>query len=452
MNDKEALDLLSFVVDCAKTSGATSADALLIVSDDSVVGVRKGEVEKIQRTRSRGMGLRVFRGHSQAIVSTSDMDRKALESLVRGAVAMAEETQPDPFSGLPGTGAAHVVPAASLGILEEPFPEISQEERIRLATETEKAAFSEDPRIQNSEGAEFQSTSVRSYLVNTDGFSGGSARSLYGLSCSVIAREGDSMERDYWYEQSHFFRHLPHPEEVGRHAGRRAISRLHPRRPKTTTCPVLFDAEVARTLISHMVGALSGYSLYRNATYLKDRENTRVASSGITIREDPLLPGGFGSRPFDGEGVLSRPKVLVEHGILKTYLFDAYSGRKTGRSSTGNASRSLGDAPHVGVSNILVEPGTRSKDELLHDMKRGLYVTELIGFGVNQVTGDYSRGAFGFWVEDGEIQFPVSELTIAGNLDDMFQSIVEVGNDRRIRSSISSPSLLLENMRIGGNG
>ena len=452
MNDKEALDLLSFVVDRAKTLGATAADALLIDSDDSVVGVRKGDVEKIQRTRSRGMGLRVFRGHAQAIVSTSDMDRNALETLVRGAVSMAEETQPDPFSGLPGTGPGSVAPVSSLDILEDPSPEISQAERIRLATEAERAAFAEDPRIQNSEGAEFQSTFVRSYLVNTDGFSGGSARSLYGLSCSVIAREDDSMERDYWYEQSHFYRRLPHPEEVGRHAGRRAISRLHPRRPKTTTCPVLFDAEVARTLVSHLLGALSGYSLYRNATYLKDRENTRVASTGITIREEPLLPGGFGSRPFDGEGVISRPKVLVEHGILKMYLFDAYSGRKSGRSSTGNASRSLGDSPHVGVSNVLVDQGTRSKDELLQDMKSGLYVTELIGFGVNQVTGDYSRGAFGFWVEDGEIQFPVSELTIAGNLDDMFQSIVEVGNDRRIRSSISSPSLLLENMRVGGNG
>jgi PmbA protein len=452
VNEREALDLLSFVVDRARSLGATSADALLIDSDDNVVGVRKGEVEKIQRTRSRGMGLRIFQGHSQAIVSTSDLDRSSLESLVRGAVAMAEETQPDPFSGLPGTGAGRVLPSPSLEIFEDPAPDISQEERIRLALETEKAAFAEDPRIRNSEGAEFQSTHLRSYLVNTDGFSGGSARSLYGLSCSVIARDGDSMERDYWYEQSHFYHRLPHPEEVGRHAGRRAISRLHPRRPKTTTCPVLFDAEVARSLVSHLIGALSGYSLYRNATYLKDRENSRVASTGVTIREDPLLPGGFGSRPFDGEGVVSKPKVIVEHGLLKTYLFDAYSGRKNGRSTTGNASRSLGDAPHVGVSNILVEPGGRSKDELLHEMKRGLYVTELIGFGVNAVTGDYSRGAFGFWVEDGEIQFPVSELTIAGNLDDMFQSIVEVGNDRRIRSSIASPSILLGSMRVGGNG
>lgn len=450
MKDAETLDLLSFVIGRARANGATAADALLVSSDDSVVGVRKGEVEKIHRTRSRGIGLRVFRGHSQAVVSTSDLDRGALENLAREAVEMAGETQPDPFAGLSNASPGSLPDIQALEINEDPPRDIPQEERIRLAIEAEKAAFGEDPRIVNSEGAEFQSTVTHVAMVNTEGFSGTYARTLYGVSCSVIAREDDSMERDYWYEQSHYFRNLAHPGDVGRHAGRRAISRLHPRRPQTTTCPVLFDAEVARSLISHLVGGLSGYALYRNATYLKDRENTRVASSGLTIREDPLLKGGFGTRPFDGEGVLSKPKILVDHGILRTYLFDSYSGKKMGRSTTGNASRSLGDVPHVGVSNVLVEPGTRTKDDLIHDMKRGLYVTELIGFGVNQVTGDYSRGAFGFWVENGEIQFPVAEMTIAGNLDEMFQSVAEVGSDIRLRSSISSPSLLIENMRVGG--
>ena len=450
MSGESMNDLLSYVVERAKTHGASSAEALFVSSDDLSVAVRKGEVEKVNRTRSRGVGLRVFRGKSQAVVSTSDLDRGSLDVLAREAVQLALETAPDPHNGLPGTFKRELPDMSSLGICEEPAPHLSQEDRIRMALEAESAAFAEDPRIRNSEGAEFQSAVTRRSLVNTEGFSGSYSRTIYGLSCSVIAQDGDSMERDYWYEQSHYLAGLPKPSEVGHHAGRRALSRLHPTRPLTKTCPVLFDPEVSRSLISHLVGALSGYSLYRNATYLKDREGTVVASPLVSIREEPLCPGGFGTRPFDGEGTVSSPKILVEKGILRTYLFDAYSGRKMGRETTGNAVRSLGDVPQVGVSNVLVDPGTKTKDELIRSIGSGLYVTELIGFGVNTVTGDYSRGAFGFWIENGEIVGPVSELTIAGTLDEIFQGIVEVGSDLRIRSSISSPSLLVESMRVGG--
>ncbi|MHB8544786.1 MAG: TldD/PmbA family protein [Leptospirales bacterium] len=450
MIERSVNDLLSYVVDRAKFHGASSAEALFISSDDLSVAVRKGEVEKVNRVRSRGMGLRVFRGKSQAVVSTSDLDRGSLDGLIKEAVQLAMETAPDPHNGLPAFRTAASPDVSKLEIDEGHSPEISQEERIRMALESEDAAFGEDPRIRNSEGAEFQTGVTSRALVNTEGFSGSYARTSYAMSCSVIAQDGDSMERDYWYEQSHHLGGLPKPSEVGRHAARRALSRLHPTRPVTKTCPVLFDAEVARSLISHLVGALSGYSLYRNSTYLKGREGTAVASPLVNIREEPLYPGGFGTRPFDGEGVVSSPKALVEKGVLQTFLFDVYSARKMGRDTTGNAVRSLGDVPQVGVSNVFVDPGTKSKDELIRSIGSGLYVTELIGFGVNTVTGDYSRGAFGYWIENGEITGPVSELTIAGTLDEIFQRIVEVGSDFRLRSSISSPSLLVESMRVGG--
>ncbi len=445
----EFLGLLDFVVERAAHYGATASEALFLSSDDLSVAVRKGEVEKVHRTRSRGIGLRVFNGRSQALISTGDLARESLDRLAREAVALARETAPDPFNGLPGTPGTPGADWKSFGILED-LTELSQDERIRLALEAERAAFGEDSRIRNSEGAEFQTTVSHRALVNSEGFSGTYGRSLYGVSCSVIAQDGDSMERDYWYEQSHTFKGLPHPEEVGRHAAKRALSRLHPKRPRTVTCPVLFDPETARSLVSHLVGALSGYALYRNATYLKGREGTDVASPLLTIREDPWLHGGFGSRPFDGEGISTAPKALVERGVLKTFLFDSYSGRKLGRPSTGNAVRSLGDVPQVGVSNVLVASGESSKESLIKAVGTGLYVTELIGFGVNTVNGDYSRGAFGFWIENGEISGPVTELTIAGNLDSIYKGITGVGNDLKIRGSLASPSILVHEMRVGG--
>lgn len=445
----ESLDLLDFVVERAKQYGATASEALFLSSDDLSVAVRKQEVEKVHRTRSRGIGLRVFHDHAQAVISTGDLARESLDRLAKEAVDLARETAPDPFNGLPGTQKPPGADWTAFGIWEEPA-EMTQDDRIRLAIEAERAAYGEDPRIKNSEGAEFQTTVSRRALVNSEGFFGTYERTLYGLSVSVIAQDGDSMERDYWYEQSHTWKGLPHPGEVGRHAAKRAISRLHPRRPRTATCPVLFDTETARSLASHLVGALSGYALYRNATYLKGREGTAVASPLVTIREDPWLHGGFGSRPFDGEGVPTSPKLLVDRGVLQTFLFDSYSGRKLGRPSTGNAVRSLGDVPQVGISNVLVDAGDSSKEELIRAVGSGLYVTELIGFGVNTVTGDYSRGAFGYWIENGEITGPVSELTIAGTLDGIFQGISGVGNDLRIRGSLASPSLLVREMRVGG--
>jgi PmbA protein len=258
------------------------------------------------------------------------------------------------------------------------------------------------------------------------------------------------MERDYWYDQRPFFRDLDSPEAIGTESSRRAIRRLHPKRPPTGNARILFDPENARSLIGHFLSAISGHSLYRDATYLKGREGTSVASGILTITEDPFLPGGFGSRPFDGEGVRVTRKEILSGGVLNGFLFDTYSARKTGHKTTGNAVRSLGDSPSVGTSNILVTPGSSDRAALLKQMGDGILVTELIGFGVNTVTGDYSRGAFGYEVRGGEIMGPLSEFTIAGTLDSLFLGIIGVGSDLSRRSSIICPSILVEGLRVSG--
>ncbi|MHB1564054.1 MAG: TldD/PmbA family protein [Leptospirillum sp.] len=443
-------DLLSFVLSESKKLGATDADAIYVTSDDYSISVRKGDVEKVNRSLSRGMGIRVFRGESQAIVSTSDLNRNALSELVREAVRLAGETAPDPYAGLPDPADLELHRPLPDLLLEDDSPEPSSRLRLEIALSCEKAALSYDSRIASSEGAEFQSSRVTRQMGNTRGFLGGTRRTNYALSVTSIAKEGDSMERDYWYDQRPFFRDLDSPEAIGTESSRRAIRRLHPKRPPTGNARILFDPENARSLIGHFLSAISGHSLYRDATYLKGREGTSVASGILTITEDPFLPGGFGSRPFDGEGVRVTRKEILSGGVLNGFLFDTYSARKTGHKTTGNAVRSLGDSPSVGTSNILVTPGSSDRAALLKQMGDGILVTELIGFGVNTVTGDYSRGAFGYDVRGGEIMGPLSEFTIAGTLDSLFLGIIGVGSDLSRRSSIICPSILVEGLRVSG--
>lgn len=446
----EGEDLIAYVLSEATRSGATDADAIYVTSDDHSIAVRKGDVEKVHRSMSRGMGIRVFRGQSQAIVSTSDLNRQSLSELVREAVRLSGETAADPDSGLPDQ------PDLALG---QPFPDLGIEDRetvlsaqtrMDLALSCEAAALAADRRIILSEGAEFQSGRMTRQMGNTRGFLGGAARTSYALAVTSIAREGESMERDYWYDQRPFFHELSTPESIGREASRRALSRLNPKRPPTGTSRILFDPENARSLVGHLLSAMSGHALYRDATYLKGREGSSVASDKLTLTEDPFLPGGAGSRAFDGEGVRVSRRELLSEGILNGFLFDSYSARKTGHKTTGNAVRSLGDTPGVGTANVLVTPGTMDRAALLRLMGNGILVTELIGFGVNTVTGDYSRGAFGYEVRGGEILGPISEFTIAGTLDGLFSGILAVGNDLSDRSSIITPSILVEGLRVSG--
>jgi len=444
-------DILSFVLSESRRLGATDADAIYVTSDDYSISVRKGDVEKVNRSMSRGMGIRVFRGESQAIVSTSDLNRNSLSDLVKEAVRLAGETAPDPHSGLPDVSDLELHrPLPDLFLEDDGRDAPSSKHRVDLALACEKAALSYDSRIISSEGAEFQSSRMTRQMGNTRGFLGGTSRTNYALSVTSIAKEEHSMERDYWYDQRPFFRDLESPEAIGTESSRRAIRRLNPKRPKTGNARILFDPENARSLIGHLLSAISGHALYRDATYLKGREATSVASGILTLTEDPFLPGGFGSRPFDGEGVRVKRKEIVSKGVLNGFLFDTYSARKTGHKTTGNAVRSLGDSPSVGTSNILVTPGSSDRSALLKQMGDGIMVTELIGFGVNTVTGDYSRGAFGYEVRGGEILGPLSEFTIAGTLDALFSGIIGIGSDVSARSSILCPSILVEGLRVSG--
>jgi len=448
INLEDGEEAVRYILEAARAAGATSADALYLSGVEETVGVRKGEIEKVHAAQSRGIGIRVFAGQRQSSVATSDFGTDHLKSLVERAVAMAQHTAEDPYAGLPDRILPPAIDPDRLFPEEGHIP--SRDELIERAKTAEAAALGFDSRITNSEGAECARSRTHVVFGNSLGFLHGYRKSSYTLSCSVIATSKDQMERDYWYVSGPLWESTENSEALGLKAASRTVSRLGARRIKTGTYPVIFDPETARSLIGHFAGAVSGSALYRNATYLKGREGSPVMNPCMTLREDPFLSGAPGSRPFDGEGLPTRKKTVVDAGVLQTFLFDTYSARKLGRQSTANAVRSLGDGPGVGISNLIVEPGTLSQEALLKKAGTGLLVTELIGFGVSTVTGDYSRGAFGYWFEDGVILHPVSEITLAGTLDEIYKNVVDRGSDLEIRSSINSPSLLVEGLRIAG--
>ncbi|HWO43027.1 MAG TPA: metallopeptidase TldD-related protein, partial [Candidatus Eisenbacteria bacterium] len=320
-----------------------------------------------------------------------------------------------------------------------------------IALETERSALEFDRRIANSEGGEFSNQHGRVIYVTSHGFAGEYRASNFGESVAPVAAENGSMQRDYWYSSSRKFSKLEAPRSVGRRAAERAIRRLGARKIDTCEVAVVFDPEMAAGLMRHLASALSGYSLDKGASFLVGKLGAAIASENVTVIDDGTIPGGLGSRPFDGEGLLTRRKTVVEKGRLQTYLLDTYSGKKLGLQSTANASRSVGDPPGVAPLNFYLAPGVAKPEEIIRSVKRGLYLTETIGFGVNLVTGDYSRGAAGIWIENGELAYPVEEITIAGNLSEMFHDIEVVGNDLEMRSRISAPTLKIAKMTVAGN-
>jgi PmbA protein len=321
---------------------------------------------------------------------------------------------------------------------------------IELATRTEQAALAVDPRLSNSEGADFGSFGGRTAFANSHGFYGEFPSSSFSCSVSPIAVQDGLMQRDYWYAVGRKLKGLDSPEEVGREAGRRTVRRLGARKVATCRVPVVFDPEMAGGFLGNLCSAVNGYGIYKGASYLIGRLGERIAPDTVTIYDDGRMPGGLGSKPFDGEGLATRKNVIVDRGVLKTYLLDTYAGRKLGLSSTGNASRSVGEAPSAGATNFYLAPGPGSSQDIIRSVKQGLYVTELIGFGVNMVTGDYSRGAVGFWIENGELAYPVEEITIAGNLKDMWMNVEAIGNDLVFRGRVASPTVKIAEMTVAG--
>jgi PmbA protein len=433
----------------AKAKGASAADVVMAESDSFFVTVRLGEIEKISQAQEKRLGLRLFFGSSSASASTSDISQSSVERLVDDTVQMARATAQDPHSGLPAAAdLARAIP--DLDLFDESAGSVPVDEKIQMAIAAEKSALDYDPRITNSEGGEFSNQFGRVVYASSQGFSGEYRGSTFGHSAAPVASQNGAMQRDYWYSSNRKFSRLESPVSVGQKAAQRALRRLGARKIKTCACPVVFDPEIAASLLRSLSSALSGYSLYKGASFLIGKLGTQIASDGVTVVDDGTIPGALGSRPFDGEGLPTRNKTVVERGELKSYLLDTYSGKKLGMSSTGNAARSVGEPPGVAPSNFYLAAGAHSPSSIIESVKAGLYVTELIGFGVNLVTGDYSRGASGLWIENGELAYPVEELTIAGNLAHMFRDIEMIGNDLELRGRIAAPTLKISEMTVAG--
>ncbi|WP_435684147.1 metalloprotease PmbA [Sedimenticola selenatireducens] len=422
----------------ARQQGASAAEAAVSSDSGLAINVRKGEVETIEHTRDQGLGITVYFGQRKGTASTSDFKPEAIRDTVRAACNIARFTNDDPCSGLADADRM----ATDIPDLDLYHPwDITPETAIELGKRCESAALELDPRISNTEGASVNSHSGLHVYGNSHGFIGGYPSSRHSLSCSVIGQQNGSMQRDYWYTVSRDAKDLESEFDVGRKAGERTLARLGARKLSTRQAPVIFRADIAGSLLRSLISAISGSSLYRKASFLLDHLGEPIFPAHIQIQEQPRIPGGLGSASFDSEGVATYDKSIIQDGVLQTYLLGSYSARKLGLQSTANAG---------GVHNLSITQGEQDLDGLLREMGTGLLVTEMMGHGVNMVTGDYSRGTAGFWVEQGEIQFPVEEITIAGNLKQMFSQLLAVGNDEERRSSIRTGSLLIEQMTIAG--
>lgn len=439
-----AQDLLARAVN----HGATAADVMVADGETLSVQVRMGAVDRLTKAREKRLGLRVFFGQRSASASTSDFSKDSLEGFVGETCALAQAVVEDPVSGLPEPG-HYATEFPELNIHDA--TKLQTDEQIALALRAERAAFAADSRITNSEGGECDSSSGRIILANSHGFLGQYANSSFSLSVSPIASDAAGMQRDYWYGVNRAFAKLESPEVIGQEATRRTVRKLGARKVSTCRVPVIFDPEVAGSLLSHLCSALSGYALYKGASFLIGHLGQQIAPEFVTVYDDGRMPGGLGTRPFDGEGLPTRKQAVVERGRLTSYLLDTYSGKKLGLPSTGNAARSIGESPSVGPTNFYMVPGTTRPEDILAPVKQGLYVTDLIGFGINMVTGDYSRGASGFWIENGELAYPVEEITIAGNLKQMYSTIETIGSDLVFRGRIASPTVKIAEMMVAGN-
>ncbi len=438
------------VLERAKQQGASDAEVIVADGETLSVQVRLSAVDRLTKAREKRLGLRVFMGKRSAVTSTSDFSEDSLAQLVSDTCSLAKAVVQDEVSGLPDAAQlATEVPDLDL----YDTTRLTTEQQIDLAKQCEQAAMSADPRITNSEGAECDWSTGRVFLANSRGFAGDYQASSYSLSVSPVAKDEQTggMQRDSWYSVQRKYAKLESADAVGREAARRTVRRLGGKKGPTKRVPVIFDQECAGSLLGNLCSATSGYALYKGASFLVGQLGKKLAPEFVTIYDDGRMIGGLGSKPFDGDGLPTRKTTVVERGVLTSYLLDTYSGRKLGLPSTGNASRSVGDSPGVGPTNFYLVPGTKSSEEIIASVKDGLYVTELIGFGINMVTGDYSRGAAGFWIENGELTYPVEEITIASNLKDMFANIDTVGNDLRFRGRIASPTVKLAEMTVAGN-
>jgi PmbA protein len=447
--------LVADVVARAVKAGATDAEAVASEGDEFSVNVRMGEVETLKESGSRALGVRVFVGKRSASSSTSDLTQEGIEALVAGALELAKVTEEDPFNGLAEReefGAAE----GDQHLFFEDMYSLANEERIAWARRAEAAALGFDARITNSDGGSFDAAMGRKAMANSRGFVGSMRSSYAGVSAAPLAKDvNGQMQRDGWWSGARRLADLESPEAIGEEAARRTLRRLGARRVKTQQVPIILAPEVARTLVGHVFEAASGDAVWRGASFLAGKLGEAIAGENVTIVDDNLMllptgAGGFGTSPFDAEGLPSQRTVVVEQGRLASYLLNTYTARKLGLHSTHNAARGLAGAPGVGCGNLFLVPGEQTPEEIIQNVDAGLYVTSLMGFGVNSVTGDYSRGAAGLWIEKGELTYAVEEVTVAGNLKEMLKNITAIGNDLIFRGAVASPTIRIDGMTVAG--
>jgi len=438
-------DTLTALIKAAKSAGADAADALVVESVSSGVSYRLGKLEDVERAESYDLGLRVFVGQKVAFVSSTDFSRAALDQLPGRAIAMAKLAPEDKLAGLaPREKLATTFPSLDLEDTQEP----SADTLVEVARSVEGAAMAVKG-VTNSEGggASFSRSAIA--LATSEGFFGAYAGTSHGIGVAVLAGEGTAMERDYDQASARHKSDLQSAECVGKNAGERAVRRLNPRKAKSQAVPVVYDPRVSGGLVGHLAGAISGASIARGVSFLKEKLGKEIFSSAVNIVDDPHRVRGLRSKPFDGEGVANQRRVVIANGVLQTWLLDCASAKQLALSTTGHAARGTGGPPSPSPTNLYMEAGSVSPDELISDIREGFYVTELIGMGVNGVTGDYSRGAAGFWIESGKIAYPVSEITIAGNLKDMFRNLTAASN-LEFRYGTNAPTVRVEGMTIAG--
>jgi PmbA protein len=441
----DALNLLGDLIARATKAGADAADGVLFESASLSHAQRLGKVEKLERSESYDLGLRVLIGKRQAIVSSNDRSPGALGELIERAIAMAKTVPEDPYCGLAAPEElARDWPSLDLDDPSEPAP----------ATLIARAGAAEDaaravPGVTNSEGAEASWSRSKVALAASNGFAGSYAGTHSSISAAVLAGTGTGMERDYDYTTAIWAEDMLDPNEIGKNAGERAVKRLNPKKMPTQKVPVVFDPRVAGGILRHLIGAISGPSIARGTSFLKDKLGARIFPAGLSIIDDPHRKRGLRAKPFDAEGVRNQRRAIVEDGVLKTWLLDQRSARQLGLKSTGHASRGTSGPPGPAPTNLYMEPGKLAPDALIADIKQGFYIAELMGMGINGVTGDYSRGAAGFWIENGKLAFPVSEVTIASNLKDMFLNLT-AASDLVFKTGSDAPTLRIEGMTVAG--
>lgn len=449
MSENHLPELAQEIVRRAIALGATEAECTIAEGEEFSAHVRMREIEKLTEAGSRAAGLRILRGKCTGSSYTSDLSPEGVERLVQSAIELADITTEDPHAGLPEPHEFGSIDG-DLQLYSADVETLDTELKIDTARRAEAAALAADPRIANSEGASFDSHTGRHIFANSRGFAGEYRTSYCSLSAIPVAKDGESMERDYWYTMARGYAGLETAEEVGRTAARRALRRLNPVKVETQKVPIVFEPGAARSLLDNIFDAVHGMSIYRQESFLAGKLGEKVASEGLTVVDDATLPGLFGTSPFDDEGVASRRTVVIERGVLKSYLTNTYAARKLGMKTTGNASRGLAGNAGIGHGNFYAAAGVQTPEQIIAGVRNGFYVTEMMGFGVNIVTGDYSRGAAGLWIRDGELAFAVSEVTIAGNLREMLLGIEAVGSDLKFRGSLACPTLKIGEMTVGG--